>query len=216
VTGADVARLAGVSEATVSYVLNDKPTASVAKSTRQRVRAAAADLGCRPNSTARSLRVGRSDVVIALLPDLDHSVAHQRSLQELAWALKPHGLSLVVHPTPMDSAGTRELWRAITPVCAFAFVSLRPEDVQAMHAAGIQVAVSCSSSPDRRPWELKFGGDDVGRAQAEHLIAMGHTHLGLALPVAPAATAISAGRRTGLAAATGAVDEASLSVRHIP
>ena len=49
----DVAERAGVSTATVSYVLNDVPGARVAAATRERVRAAAGEVGYRPNTLAR-------------------------------------------------------------------------------------------------------------------------------------------------------------------
>ena len=68
-TAADVARLAGVSRATVSYVLNDTPHQVIPAHTRERVRAAAAELGYTPSVAARALITGRSDVVLLLLPD---------------------------------------------------------------------------------------------------------------------------------------------------
>ena len=49
---ADVARLAGVSPAVVSYVLNDSHP--VSPQTRARVEAAIQELGYRPNALARS------------------------------------------------------------------------------------------------------------------------------------------------------------------
>lgn len=68
----DVARVAGVSRATASRVINDAPGASGAL--RQRVRQAVADLGYRPNESARALASGRQRTVdlIAIIdnPDL--------------------------------------------------------------------------------------------------------------------------------------------------
>ena len=55
----DVAELAGVSPAVVSYVLNGGPR-GVAPATRARVLAAVERLGYRPNGIARSLRVNRT------------------------------------------------------------------------------------------------------------------------------------------------------------
>lgn len=55
----DVAREAGVSIATVSYVLNDKNQA-ISKETRARVWAAVRKTGYRPNVTARNLRSSQS------------------------------------------------------------------------------------------------------------------------------------------------------------
>ena len=54
VTIRDVARRAGVSTATVSYVLND--SRPVGKETRRRVLQAAKELGYRPSVIARGLR----------------------------------------------------------------------------------------------------------------------------------------------------------------
>ena len=51
-TGADVARRAGLSRATVSYVLNDTPHQAIPESTRQRVRDSAAELGYTPSAAA--------------------------------------------------------------------------------------------------------------------------------------------------------------------
>src|SRR4051795_5182624 len=55
---ADVARLAGVSQQTVSRVLNDSP--HVRPATRDRVLDAIRKLGYRPNRLARALVTGRS------------------------------------------------------------------------------------------------------------------------------------------------------------
>ena len=58
----DVAREAGVSIATVSYVLNDK-TATISEATRNRVWEAVARTGYRPNATARNLRSRQSHLI---------------------------------------------------------------------------------------------------------------------------------------------------------
>lgn len=68
VTRADVARLAGVSSAVVSYVVNDGPR-PVAAATAERVRHAIEVLGYRPNSNARALRRGVGDTIGLVLPD---------------------------------------------------------------------------------------------------------------------------------------------------
>lgn len=60
VTMNDVARKAGVSQPTVSFVLNDRRDVRVAEATRQRVLQAAAELEFRPNRAAQALRSNRS------------------------------------------------------------------------------------------------------------------------------------------------------------
>lgn len=57
----DVAALAGVSHQTVSRVLNNHP--NVSTQTRNRVNAAIAQLGYRPNHAAKALVTGRTDVI---------------------------------------------------------------------------------------------------------------------------------------------------------
>lgn len=67
----DVAKLAGVSRATVSFVLNNRP--GVAADTQQRVRSAAEELGWTPSSSARALSTGRVravGLVLAREPEL--------------------------------------------------------------------------------------------------------------------------------------------------
>lgn len=68
VTRSDVARRAGVSPAVVSYVLNNGPR-PVARSTRERVEQAIADLNYRPNAVASALRGGRTMSVGYITPD---------------------------------------------------------------------------------------------------------------------------------------------------
>src|SRR5919201_5610488 len=64
----DVARRAGVSTATVSYVLNG--TRFVSAGLRQRVLAAVRELHYEPNAAARTLRSNRSHTLGLILPDL--------------------------------------------------------------------------------------------------------------------------------------------------
>ncbi len=52
----DVAERAGVSQTTVSLVLNDRPGSGISVETRDRVLRVAREMGYRPNLTARSLR----------------------------------------------------------------------------------------------------------------------------------------------------------------
>lgn len=71
VTRADVARAAGTSTATVSYVVNNGPR-NVLPETRERVLAAIRDLGYRPNLIARSLRAASTQTIGMIVPDIDN------------------------------------------------------------------------------------------------------------------------------------------------
>jgi LacI family transcriptional regulator len=89
----DVAARAGVSTATVSFVLND--TKPVSPETRARVLAALADLDYRISPSARALRTGRHHAIGLLLPDLANPFfpALAQAVTDAAWA-RNHALIL--------------------------------------------------------------------------------------------------------------------------
>lgn len=68
VTRADVARLAGVSTAVVSYTLNAGTRKKVSDATRARVLEAVATLGYRPNAAARALKLGSTAQLGLVVP----------------------------------------------------------------------------------------------------------------------------------------------------
>lgn len=98
----DVARRAGVSQMTVSNVVNGR-TARVGAATRARVLAAIEELGYRVNVSASRLRSGRTGVVALAVPDF--SLAYYAEFAErLAVRFAEAGLRLVLEHT----AGRRE------------------------------------------------------------------------------------------------------------
>ena len=75
VTSRDVAKLAGVSQATVSYVLSGNERQKISEETRERVIRAAGELGYVPNRQAGSLRSRRSGCVSVMM---DKFLQHPR------------------------------------------------------------------------------------------------------------------------------------------
>ena len=71
-TQADVAKLAGVSRATVSYVVNDNTGGRVpiSEETRQRVLEAIAELDYVPDARAQALRSGNTKTLGLIIPDI--------------------------------------------------------------------------------------------------------------------------------------------------
>jgi LacI family transcriptional regulator len=87
-TQADVARLAEVSQAMVSYVVNNIPSISISAGTRARVLDAVKTLGYVPDSAARSLKTRKSSTVAGIIPDITNPFypAFQRGIQDIAEA----------------------------------------------------------------------------------------------------------------------------------
>ena len=106
VTLRDVARVAGVSVATVSRVINDAPT--VTAETKARINKVIQELGYTPNPLARALNSGRTRSVGAVISTLDHAI-FARFLRALEVTFDQHGYSLVVAATENDKE--RELRR---------------------------------------------------------------------------------------------------------
>lgn len=100
----DVARLAGVSVATVSYVINNGPR-PVSEQTRARVLRAIEELGYRPHAIARSLKTGRTHTVGLLIPTL-LSPGFAYLINEVEDCLASHDYTLVLASSHED--GKRE------------------------------------------------------------------------------------------------------------
>src|SRR3984893_18386388 len=84
-----VARAAGVSQTTVSLVVNDVPNANIPQVTRDRIWAAVHELGWRPNALARGLSQRRTQT-IGLISDEIATSPHGgkiiQGMQDAAWA----------------------------------------------------------------------------------------------------------------------------------
>lgn len=85
----DVARLAGVSQTTVSFVINNVPDTNIPQETRDRIWSAVEELGWRPNAMARGLSLRRSHT-IGLISDEIATSSHAGKIiqgaQDAAWA----------------------------------------------------------------------------------------------------------------------------------
>src|SRR4051794_30057731 len=98
VTSADVAREAGPSRATVSYVLTDDPRQRISDEARARVRDAAERLGYRPYGPARVLRGGLSRVALLVSPDVRPVGGMAAAIVDgVAAELEAAGIHLVWH-----------------------------------------------------------------------------------------------------------------------
>jgi DNA-binding LacI/PurR family transcriptional regulator len=98
-TSRDVARVAGVSQATVSLVLGGKWRGRVSERTAAAVRTAADELGYRPNLAARSLRLGQTRTALLVVPALTHEY-FARIYTGAARVAAEHGFGVVLYPSP--------------------------------------------------------------------------------------------------------------------
>jgi DNA-binding LacI/PurR family transcriptional regulator len=175
ITSNDVAREAGVSQSTVSFVLNGTPGQTIPEETRRRVLDAVKKLDYRPRASARSLAAGRSDVVLLALPGVPISANLSGFIEQLAAALAEHGLSLVTHLAEGHGRPLPDLCAAVDASAVISLIPFDEETTEALHRAGAQVVLGTGSQART---ELQA----IGRLQAEHLISLGRRRLGYGLP----------------------------------
>lgn len=181
VTSADVAREAGVSRSTVSFVLNDAPYPKIAHATRLRVLEAATRLGYAPSPAARTLRNGRSDVVLGLLPDWPLGFAVGRLIQEMTVAFARRDLTLVVHSSTEGTRSLNKIWKTLTPAAVLSFDEFSDADTAIMRTTGIEAIVAMHGSVGPASPGGATPDSIVGVVQARHLAAS-HRRLGYAYP----------------------------------
>lgn len=104
-TQADVAALAGVSRRTVSNVINGYP--HVSADVLHRVSSAIAELGYTPSHAARSLRLGRSNVIQLVVPELDVPYFSELS-RGIVETAQERGYIVMVRQTLGDLEAERE------------------------------------------------------------------------------------------------------------
>ncbi|MFF1515824.1 LacI family DNA-binding transcriptional regulator [Streptomyces sp. NPDC058305] len=183
-TSADVARHAGVSRATVSYVLNNTSAVRISEPTRRRVREAAEELGYVPHAAARSLRAGHSRMVLMPAPSVPVGPLYNQFFSELQGALGRLDYTVVQY----GSVGLRgdeaaRAWAELRPVAVLVPGSgLGPQGVAVLKRAGARAVVTLGPERVEGAHALLMDHDRVGHAAGEHLLARGRRRVGVVIP----------------------------------
>jgi DNA-binding LacI/PurR family transcriptional regulator len=121
VTLRDVAEASGVSQSTVSFVLNDVPNQTISPATRERVQKATRDLGYVPHGIARALMEGCSRIVVLNVERNREGNYSRNFIRGLDKELALHGFALLVrhgHPSKSDA---EQIANAIAPRAVLQF-----------------------------------------------------------------------------------------------
>jgi DNA-binding LacI/PurR family transcriptional regulator len=168
----DVAAEVGVSPATVSLVLRGMPGPSAA--TRERVLAAAARLGYRPDRAA-SVLASRRSRLIGVVMDVSNPF-HGQLVEDVHEAAERHGYDLVLSTVTRSRDETRAVETLLDSRCA-ALLLLGPEaPAEQLTALGRQLPVVVLGRPVPPVGvDVVRAADDEGVAQAvEYLAGLGH------------------------------------------
>ena len=179
----DVARMAGVSRATVSYVLNDQDGGRIPISaeTRQRVLDAIADLGYEVDARAQALRSGETKTIGVLLPLYENPFFWQM-LVGISAEAEAHGYSLLLAHNPLtpeqENQSIRELaeQRVDGLIMLIGFKQLS-EQVTAQLKRSARPIVEISGSLSE--FDYVHQGYGAGTlALMAHLLELGHQRIG--------------------------------------
>jgi LacI family transcriptional regulator len=176
----DVARLAGVSTATVSRVINSPE--QVDADTRRTVRDAVTKLRYVPHGAARALRSHRSQMVGAVVPSVDYAL-YARTTSAMQAVLDVEGYSLVLAEHHYDlKAELRVTEQLISHgVDAFVFVGLHhdPALFALLESYGRPYVLTWGVDPMRQHPSIGFDNRAATFEMTRYLIALGHRRFGL-------------------------------------
>ncbi|MFC5723178.1 LacI family DNA-binding transcriptional regulator [Streptomyces gamaensis] len=174
-TSRDVARVAGVSQTTVSLVMGEKWRGRVSERTAEAVRSAARGLGYRPNLAARDLRLGHPRTALLVVPALTNEF-FARVWTGTARAAEQYGVGVVLYPSPEGIGPARDPFASASATLDGVIASsMAAEALDALREGGLPL-VMLDSDPDRTEASATVNLDiaDGMRQLAAHLLGLGH------------------------------------------
>lgn len=175
-TSVDVAQRAGVSQSAVSLVFGGKAAGRVGKETQEAILRAAHELGYQPNRAARTLRSGRSRLIVLAVPDVSNPYfaavlqgAEQAARQQgyavmLASVRDEHDWQQVV----LDALASR----AVDGLLLFTLYPPTEAAQTALQGKALLVDAASPALPS-----LLLDVEAGMRAAMQHLLRLGHTRI---------------------------------------
>ncbi len=188
-TQADVAKLAGVSRSTVSFVLNRRHdrAISITDETRRKVWDAARRLGYEPNAMARGLRSGQSYNIGALIPNL-YNLHYLEILDGIEQTLANHRYHLTLMVTNFEPERERKCFQLLFRqqldglILMPTFWNKLPEEMAVLAERG-SPAVFLPAVKGGTDWinsDIRGGSEKL----MDHLLSLGHQRIGFVNGVA--------------------------------
>lgn len=182
-TSSEVARRAGVSRTTVSFVLNNVRDRGISEVTRERVLSAAREIGYEPNAAARTLAGGNTGTVALVIPKAEHlyvDVFLGQLVASINQSCHRHGLKMLIESSDdegRDPGGFVDLVRSRR---IDGLIVVNPSLAGRTHLgriadAGIPMVVFGAGLPDVERYNTC--GNDTSMAAklvVDHLVDLGH------------------------------------------
>lgn len=179
----DIAREVGVSQTTVSDVLQGRPRGRVSSDTKHRILETAQRLGYHPNLSARTLRTGRSYRVQFLLNREENSRSQlEAGLGGLTDGLSAWGYKVLLNTIPSSAYLEAEIRKTLgtreTDACVLRIVEEDKWTLAAIQDLSSSILILGEVS---NPWFATLSFDSPGsiRAAMAHLVTRGHHDIAL-------------------------------------
>jgi len=183
-TSFDVARLAGVSRTTVSFVLNNVPDVSISEVTRNKVREAAWQLNYHPNASGRKLSSGKSKMIGLVLLQSAEQVFNDAFLLQVLVGIEEiasqHGFHVLLkHIKQSNSDGYSQL---ITENHVDGIIFSGPlqqdPDLLDLHGRGFPIMLMGQMADSEIPF-VDVNAELGSEMAVNHLIMSGHQRIAM-------------------------------------
>lgn len=178
---ADIARIAGVDISTVSRALSGSERVTV--ETRARIQEIVRDTGYVVNKAARTLRDGRANQVLVIIPELS-SKSYPEMVQGIIEALDEHEINVLLGATQREAKREAELGKRLLTGVVDGIITITgsiPETI--LNMPDFQRKVVALARPVPQPGICWVTMDNYAASKEvmEHLYGMGHrsiVHIG--------------------------------------
>lgn len=185
ITQADVAHYVGVSQAMVSYVINDS-NVSIPQETRQRIQDAMTNLGYIPNVTAQRLRNNKTKTIAGVIPDITNPFypTFERGIQEV---VDGENYDFIIYNTDGEAEKEKKVLNSLlqgrVDGIVGSFFHLSAEDLRPLMEQGVAV-VRLEQPTSKLPKDLPLDSIYINSITAaktavSHLTAKGHKRIGM-------------------------------------
>lgn len=182
-TTKDVAKLAGVSPATVSYVLNQDSEGSpkISAATQSRVHEAMAKLNYVPNMAGRNLRRLQSERICLCLPDIGRPFDN-KLVQDLQKVADENNYSLIITAgdTPARQAQVmKQLQRRLADGVILKYDEVKKEELDNLVRAQIALVIFTNRFEPDGFDVVSTNEEEASRDGVRYLIEKGHRRIGI-------------------------------------
>ena len=179
----DIARIAGVSTATVSRCINSPE--QVREKTRKKIQKVIEETGYSPNTLARDFRRGNTRIIIVVVPNIGNEFFSQ-IMEGIRAAAKEKGYSILIQEALAEKEAGRDISNIIVTRNADGIILLAclspfgPEVLSERHQRALPVVIGCETLSEELSDYPSVHIDNLEATKdiTNHLIDAGHTSIG--------------------------------------